>query len=73
VAGKDRGYRAPEGELEVAGATLDTCRAAAWVVDALLAGDLPTIDEFDIMGRAALAIYPALEALWELGADPEDG
>ena len=73
VAGRDHGYRAPAGELELAGAALDTCRATSWVVDALLAGDLPTIDEFDIMGRAALAIYPALEALRKLNADPEEG
>ena len=33
VAGRERGYYAPEQELELAGATLDTCRAAASVVD----------------------------------------
>jgi hypothetical protein len=73
VAGKDRGYRAPDGELELAGVALDTCRAAAWMVDALLAGDLPTSDEFEAMGRAALAIYPAREAMRKLGAGREDG
>ena len=72
VAGKDRGYRAPEGELELAGVALDTCRAAAWMVDALLAGDLPTSDEFEAMARAALAIYPALEAMRKLEATREE-
>jgi hypothetical protein len=61
VAGRERGYYAPEQEIELAGATLDTCRAAASVVDALLAARLPGEREFDAMCRAALTINPALD------------
>ena len=50
VAGRDRGYYAPELEVGLAGATLDACRAAAPVVEALLAGRLPTIQEYESHG-----------------------
>ena len=62
VAGKNRGYYAPERELELAGAALDTCRATASVVDILLAGRVPSEREFDLMSATALKVYPALEA-----------
>jgi len=65
VAGKNRGYYAPERELELAGAALDTCRATASVVDALLAGRAPSEREFDLMSATALKVYPALEAAAE--------
>ena len=41
VAGRERGYYAPDQELELAGAALDTCRATVTVVDALLTGATP--------------------------------
>ena len=63
VAGRDRGYHAPEVELDLAGATLDAGRAAAPVVESLLAGRLPTRHEFDAMSGTALRIHPALDAL----------
>ncbi len=68
AAGRDRGYYAPEAEIELAGATLDTCRATASVVEALLAGRLPAIHEFEAMSRAALTINPALDAVREAEA-----
>ena len=71
VAGRDSGYRTPEGELELVGVALDACRATAWVVDALLSGRLPSSHEFETMSRAALGIDPALTALRELEADPD--
>jgi hypothetical protein len=73
VAGRDRGYYAPEQEIELAGATLDTCRAAASVVDALLAARLPGEREFDAMCRAALTINPALDRVRALQATSQDG
>ena len=63
VAGKDHGYEPVEGELELAGAALDTCRATARVVDALLAGGLPTEPEYEAMSATTVRLYPALEAL----------
>lgn len=63
VAGKDHGYGPFDGQLELAGAALDGCRAATAVVDALLAGRLPTTWEFESMADTALMIYPALEAI----------
>jgi hypothetical protein len=63
VAGRERGYYAPEQEIELAGATLDTCRAAASVVEALLDARLPSEREFDAMCRAALTINPALDGV----------
>jgi hypothetical protein len=63
VAGKDHGYGPFDGQLELAGAALDSCRAATAVVEALLAGRLPTTWEFESMGDAALMIYPALEVI----------
>ena len=69
VAGRDHGYYAPESELELAGAVLDTCRAAAPVVDALVAGRLPTRSEFETMSEAALAVNPALDAARRAEAD----
>jgi hypothetical protein len=71
VAGRDRGYYAPETELELAGAVLDTCRATMSVVDALVAGRLPTRHEFERMSEAALAINPALDAARWVVADPD--
>jgi len=63
VAGKDHGYGPFDGQLELAGAALDGCRAATAVVDALLAGRLPTTWEFESLADTALMIYPALEAI----------
>jgi len=63
IAGKDRGYGPFAGELELAGAALDNCRADTLVVEALIAGRLPTAWEFESMGETALRIYPALEAV----------
>jgi hypothetical protein len=65
VAGKERGYYAPEAELELAGATLDAGRAATRVVEALLAARLPSRHEFDEMSVAALRLNPALDAMSE--------
>jgi hypothetical protein len=70
VTGRDRGYYVPEPEVELAGATLDACRTATPVVEALLAGRLPTIHEYEAMGRTALALHPALDAVRELDAPP---
>ncbi len=70
VAGRYKGYRTPEGELELVGIALDTCRATASVVDALRDGRLPSDHEFETMSRAALGIDPALTALGDLEADP---
>jgi hypothetical protein len=73
VAGRERGYYAPQQELDLAGVTLDACRAATSVVDGLLSGGLPAGHEFEAMCDAVLAINPALDALRELeerhGAD----
>jgi hypothetical protein len=63
VAGPERGYHAPEQEFELAGATLDACRATTTVVDALLSGRLPTRSEFETMSLTALAVNPALDRL----------
>jgi hypothetical protein len=63
VAGSQQGYGAFHAELELAGAALDTCRAIARVVERLLAGELPTDDEYGLMGDVALTLYPALERL----------
>jgi hypothetical protein len=62
VAGKDHGYGPFEGQLEVAGVALDTCRATARVVDALLAGRLPTEPEHDAMTATSERLYAALKA-----------
>jgi hypothetical protein len=62
VAAKDRGYGFFAGDLDLATVALDTCRATTLVVEALLAGRLPTGPEFDAMCQAALGIYPALPA-----------
>jgi hypothetical protein len=63
VSGRERGYYAPEAELDLAGATLDAARAATAVVGALLEGRLPSRHQFDAMGVTSLAVTPALEAL----------
>ena len=63
VAGKDQGYHTFEWELELAGAALDTCRAATSVIRALLAERPPAEREFEAMSAAALKVYPALEAM----------
>ena len=65
VAGKDHGYGPFGGELELAGAALDTCRAVAKVVDALLEGRPPTDPDLDTMRETAVRLQPALEALDE--------
>jgi hypothetical protein len=67
VAGKDHGYGPFEGELELAGAALDTCRAAARVVDALLARRLPTDREREVMDATAARLSPALQAQEDAG------
>lgn len=63
VAGRAQGYGSFDEELELAGAALDTCRAVARVVERLLRGELPTERELDVMGRAVLTVFPAVEAL----------
>ena len=63
AAGKDRGYGSFDRELALAGAALDNCRADTAVVEGLLAGRLPTVCEFELMGDTALRIYPALDAV----------
>jgi hypothetical protein len=63
VAGRSQGYGSFDDELALAGATLDTCRAVATVVERLLAEELPTERELDVMGDSALRIYPTLAAL----------
>ena len=63
VAGKDRGYGWFDRELALAGAALDNCRADTSVIEALLAGRLPTEWDFESMGGTALKIYPALAAI----------
>lgn len=63
VAGRTQGYGSFDDELELAGAALDTCRAVAAIVERLLEGEPPTERQLDVMGRAVLAIYPALEGL----------
>jgi hypothetical protein len=70
VSGKDRGYYAPQADLDLAGATLDAARTASAVVDALLDGRLPTPQEFDALGVTALRVTPALEALSEAQTPP---
>lgn len=70
VAGKDRGYYAPESELELAGSTLDATRAATSVVAALLESRLPAQHDFDAMSAAALRVNPALDALGETTLPP---
>jgi hypothetical protein len=62
VAGKGHGYHVSDADLDLAGASLDTCRAATSVVDALIGERLPGEREFESMSSAALEIYAALEA-----------
>jgi hypothetical protein len=62
VAGTGHGYGQFEGELELAGLALDTCRATARVVDALLARRLPTKREYEAMIATIERLYPALKA-----------
>lgn len=71
AAGKDRGYYAPEAELQLAGATLDATRAATTVVAALLASRIPSPHDFDAMSAAALSIMPALDALSSATPSPD--
>jgi hypothetical protein len=61
VAGKDGGYGSFDRELALAEVALDNCRADRRVVEALLAGHLPTEAQFDSMADTALKILPALE------------
>ena len=63
VAGKDHGYGPFERELALAKCALDTCRAVARVVDALLAGRPPTDRELDSMRETSVRLQPVLEAL----------
>jgi len=65
VSGKERGYYAPQADLDLAGATLDAARAATAVVTGLLEGRLPTPREFDAMAVTSLGVPPALEAVRE--------
>jgi hypothetical protein len=67
VAGKDHGYGSFDEELDLAGAALDVCRAAARVVDVLLAGRLPTEPELEAMSGTTEKVYPALKALLRSG------
>ena len=67
VAGKDHGYGPFEEELELARAALHTCRATARVVDALLAGRLPTEPQLAAMGAASEKLHPAITALLDTG------
>jgi len=67
VAGRDRGYHAPQEELDLAGAALDATRAATAVVGALLDGGLPSSGQYEVLGVTALRINPALEAAREAG------
>ena len=68
VAGKDHGYGPFEGELELAKCALDTCRAVARVVDALLAERQPTDRELDRVRERAVRLQPVLEALEDSGS-----
>ena len=70
AAGKDRGYYAPDTELELAGATLDATRAATTVVAALLEARLPSRHDFDAMSAAALRVIPALDGLGAAAPSP---
>ena len=63
VAGREHGYGSFEEQSALAAASLDTCRSAARVVDALLGGRLPTEAEFEELAAAVDRIYPALTAL----------
>jgi hypothetical protein len=63
VSGTERGEGLFDAEVELAEADLDASRALATVVDRLVAGDVPTEGEFDLMGDTTLRIYAALEAL----------
>ena len=63
VAGKDHGYGPCEGELELAGAALDACRAAVRVVDATLEGRPLSEHELSLMNATAEKIRPALGPL----------
>ena len=65
VAGRERGYYAPQVELDLAGAALDASRATTTVVEALLERRLPSRHEFDAMGAMALRVHPLLDALQE--------
>jgi hypothetical protein len=62
VAGKEHGYPALEGELRLAQAALDTCRAVTMAVEALLEGRLPRVWQFDLMGDTTLRLFNALAA-----------
>ena len=63
VAGKDRGYGHFEKEHELADAALDTCRAVTRVVDALLAGRVPTESEHEKMIATAAKLGSAVAEL----------
>jgi hypothetical protein len=65
VAGREHGYGSFEEQSALAGASLDACRCAARVVDALLGGRLPSEAEFEALAVTVDRIYPALRALEE--------
>ncbi len=60
IAAPGHGYGSFERELALSGASLDTCRALSPVVDGLLSGHLPSEEQYEAVGHAALLIYPAL-------------
>lgn len=63
VAGRGQGYGVFDEELEVAGAALDTCRAVTAVLEDLLDGDLPSVQQIRRVGDAAARACAALETL----------
>lgn len=63
VAGREHGYGTFEEQSALAAASLDACRCAARVVDALLAGRLPTERQFEELALTVDRVYPALRAL----------
>ncbi|HZL63958.1 MAG TPA: hypothetical protein VFD50_03295 [Thermoleophilia bacterium] len=63
AAGKEHGYAFFDTDLELARAELANCRATTRVVEGLLAGRLPTDQEFDSMDDTVAGIYRVLEQL----------
>ncbi|HOU28819.1 MAG TPA: hypothetical protein PLB39_05105 [Thermoleophilia bacterium] len=71
VAGRERGYHAPQEELDLAGSALDTCRAAHVVTEELLAARVPPPQQSAMMGEAALRVRAALATTGE-ARPPQD-
>ena len=65
VAGRERGYHAPQEELDLAGSALDTCRAAHVVTEELLAARVPPPQQSAMMGEAALRVRAAVATTCE--------